>query len=168
MKTTFIAVAIAIVAVVAMPPAAAQAFTCTPGAIHAKAQYVLDMWKWLESSASDDAAASVYQAKLTKVWDGSGDCSGDEDMSKFSGRTQVELVQIHFYGDMMTVPFAIGSKDYKTARAHMDDWLDADALIRKNKNGFTDQIVADDARERDEMMKFDARLTKLGYPSLRG
>lgn len=153
------------VALATWTPAIVRAgeFTCTPSAIHAKAAYVVNVWNWLNSSASDNASADVFTAKLAKIWDGNGDCDGDEDMSNFSRQTQMDLLRTHFYGDMMTVAFSIGAKDYSRARQHMDDWLQADALIRNDKTSVDRALVADDQSNRGKMLSFDKQLSSLGY-----
>lgn len=144
-------------------PASASDFVCTQAAIHAKAQYVQSFWEWLNSPASDNSSAQVMQAKLDKLWDGRGDCNGDESMSGFSHQTQMDLLKTHFYGDMMTVAFNIGAKRYDIARRHMDDWFEADKLIRTNRDGMDDQLVADDSRHRSEMLAFNGKLLKAGF-----
>lgn len=144
---------------------AGSAFTCTPSAIHAKSQFVVSTWNWLNNSSSDNATGDQFRGKIDRIWDGNGDCSGDEDMSKFSATTQMELLKIHFYGDMMTVAFAIGAKEYTRARQHMDDWFEADKLIQSNKAGMESAVLADDARYRDQMAGYSSKLAKLGYKS---
>jgi hypothetical protein len=155
---------LAIAACIAAPARADGGFVCTPAAIHAKTQYTLGVWSWLNSSASDSASGNLMRAKLEKIWDGNGDCSGDADTGNLPRSAQVDLLTTHFYGDMMAVAFNIGAKTFKPARLHMNDWLEADKLIRGNPEGLGDQLVADDTRNRVQMMGFNTKLAKLGYP----
>jgi hypothetical protein len=139
------------------------AMTCTPDAIHAKAQYVQSVWGWINAPASDNASPDAIAAKLEKIWDGNGDCDA-ADASALPRRSRVELVYTHFYGGMMTVAFTMGARQYVTARRRLDDWLQADALIRANPGDFPAAIVSDDRNNRTRMLQFDDQLTKLGYP----
>ena len=163
MKVVRILAVSAACAFIVLTGATARAFTCTPDAIAKKAAYTMSVWNWLNSSESDSAPPKVFSAKIDRIWDGNGDCSGDEDLSTFNHRTQVDLVLTHFYGDMMTVAFAVGAKQYDIARRHYDDWVEADKLIRSNPENFPDSMVADDTRQRGRMLEFNAQLKKLGY-----
>ena len=146
-------------------PASAGTFVCNAGAIHAKAQFVKSVWAWLNSSTSDNASGQEFAAKIHKIWDGNGDCSDSSSVNKLDGRSQADLVTTHFYGDMMSVAFYLGAKDYKTARLHMDDWFQAERLIKQNRGSFDGSLIADYNKNRGDMMTYNGRLTKVGYPS---
>lgn len=136
-------------------------FVCTPDAIHAKSVYTKALWKRLEDDKIKD---DDIPAALDKLWDGNGDCNGDEDGFKsFSFSTLSELVQTHYLGDMMSATFDDGLKQYGAARKHLDDFWDAEGFVQEHADRMPSSFMAEDNEIVGMMKKLDAKLTKLGY-----
>ncbi|GAC1389147.1 MAG: hypothetical protein NVSMB31_04680 [Vulcanimicrobiaceae bacterium] len=141
-------------------PALAADYTCTPEAIHQKFAFTKQLWNKLEN---DKVSGDQLTAGLDKIWDGSGDCSGDEDMSKFSFTTLSELVRTHYLGDMMSSTFDDGIKQYAVARQRLDDFWQAEDFVKENAAQMPSEFMAEDTEIVKQMHKLDSKLTQLGY-----
>lgn len=166
MKTLFLAL-LGAAALFALGAQSARAgdYVCTASAIHAKSAFTKHLWNRLENNKISDAEVTPA---IDKVWDGRGDCSGEEPtMSTFSFTTISELVQTHYLGDMMSAEFADGMKQYALARKHLDDFWEAEDFVQSHADRMPRSFMAEDGEIVNLMKQLDTKLTKLGYGSKR-
>jgi len=150
-------------AFLAQSEASAKAYKCEPAAINAKKDYVVAQFQ--------QYVAGKYKGKgtlgpvLAKIWDGNGDCdtSGDAT-SKLPQDAVLNLVLLHYYGDMMTVSAEVGAGQMADARPYLDDYKTVHGLIVGNmKAAFNGDFFKQDKEMTSAMRDYDAQIAKAGF-----
>ncbi len=140
--------------------AKAADYVCTPEAIHQKFIFTTNLWTQVENNKT-----AALLAGLDKIWDGNGDCGGNDDVSKFSFVTLSELIRIHYLGDFMSGLFDTEIKQYAVARQRVDDFWQAEDFVQQNATRLPSQFMAEDTEIVKQMRALDRKLTTLGYSS---
>ena len=143
--------------------AGATTFVCKPDAIQAKGNFVTKTF--VDFSAGKYANKGTFGPVIAKIWDGNGDCdTNGNDVSKLPQISQIQLMAMHYYGDVMSSIALYQDKQYKPARVHMDDFLALhDVIVGPMKDGFPASFMAQDKDILPQMKTINAQLTKAGF-----
>lgn len=143
--------------------AQATTYVCSPKAIADKNAYVVARFQdFLNHKYTNQG---TFGPVLAKIWDGNGDCDTTGDaVGKLPPASQIQLMAMHYYGDVMSSMTLFPAKRYDEARTHMDDFLALhDVIMGPYKDGFPASFKAQDIDIFPQMKDVDKQLTKMGH-----
>jgi hypothetical protein len=145
--------------------ASAKSYKCEAAAIAAKKTYVVGQFQ--QYVAGKYKGSGALGPVLLKIWDGNGDCdtSGDAP-SKLKPETMLNLVMMHYYGDIMTVSAYVAGGKTADARPYIDDYKQVHGLIAGDmKAAFDASFLTQDKELTSAMRDYDAQVAKAGAKS---
>jgi hypothetical protein len=146
-------------------PASATTYKCEAGPIKVKKDFVVSTFQ--QYIAGKYKGTGAFGPVLLKLWDGNGDCdtSGDAP-SKLKPDTLLNLMLIHYYGDIMTVSADIAGGKVADARPYIDDYKQVHGLIVGSmKQAFDAAFLAQDKELTSAMRDYDSQVAKAGAKS---
>jgi hypothetical protein len=147
----------------AQSEASAKSYKCEPGAIKAKKDYVVAQFQ--QYVAGKYKGTGKLGPVLLKIWDGNGDCDTSTDApSKLSQDAMLNLVLLHYYGDIMTASADVAANKMADARPYLDDYKQVHGLIVGNmKPAFNADFFSQDKEMNSEMRDLDTQIAKAGF-----
>ena len=143
--------------------ASAKSYKCEAGAIKAKKEYVVAQFQ--QYVAGKYKGTGKLGPVLLKIWDGNGDCDTNTDApSKLSQDALLNLVLLHYYGDIMTVSAEVAANKMSDARGYLDDYKQVHGLITGNmKAAFNGDFFKEDKDINSAMRDYDTQIAKAGF-----